>query len=855
MIDDEIQKAIRIGETNKEVIQLAHNWCGHLGVEIRGGVGLVEAETGLPIGMRSFKCPYASAQGFAGMDLRSIVLDFYDRNCVGCKQRLPIRLPNLSGLVAERDTAQRRAKELAHSEKVRQLAKLDARAARREQLSAHCAPAQSGLFELIDRLDREPNEETKRVLLETAAAVPSKFDRAVQDALFDLLDTGRHLSTAAALEVLLKIEADSARVCDAALKLLASGHHSRLAGQAVQKGLSTQHDHLITDALVGIIHFAMSSHGFLGGRHDVGDPLPLLRAYDLFPSKVLISLREQLRRPEKQFRIEACNAILLIMQINPDFATQIADEIARSVGLPDDIYGESGSSAHWAARALAQALLYRPEAIDELIQQQLSFADEEKADALLDVYHQVLRRDDLDNPDDHDKAGHAIAYSRLVELVTRNTETHTLRKVLHFLQHVAADFPELLARHAETLLGGAALIAEELEQPQVAGSSLSLKPDMLKVMENASRRLTLNSALTALGSLLGLAASRAPNSFGALTINMFEDLGEQHARLKAVLVKCFEKMAACNASLAMTIPPLYKAMTDQASLVRSSAANACAALSHYSPEDLPDLLYETFLLLLSDPYVIVHQAAVEALRTFRLPAKLAARVPQLLTMLIGTYRNSRSDDRFLSSCINRLLAMSKKDFTLPVEVHKVIIKLVAEIDPDAAMEVVKHQGRTLRGSPGYTALIVKLMTASELSEYSITDLIEELYASSPSEIRAEAEKLRAVVKNCSAQEYDITNELLEILTIAGMWGTAADIAVDATAKFDDTAWDRGQKLRSLARQLSAQIELAAENRDFDGVGDLTVRWRGTLRQIKQDNEDNEKKRDPFFGIPMPNPGE
>jgi len=41
-MDDSIQKAIRIGERNKEIIELAQNWCGHLEVRQSGGVGLVE---------------------------------------------------------------------------------------------------------------------------------------------------------------------------------------------------------------------------------------------------------------------------------------------------------------------------------------------------------------------------------------------------------------------------------------------------------------------------------------------------------------------------------------------------------------------------------------------------------------------------------------------------------------------------------------------------------------------------------------------------------------------------------------------------------------------------------------------
>jgi HEAT repeat protein len=853
-MDDGIQKAIKMGEANKHVIQLAQNWCGHIGVKIFGGIGLVEIQTGLPIGHRSFKCPHAAAQGFAGADLRSVALDFYDRNCVGCKQRLPVRFPNLSQLVGERDTAQQRAKEAADREKARQLAKFEARAARREQLSHNCAPAQAGLFDLINRLDREPSEETKRILLETATSVPEKFNSAVQETLFELLSSGQYLQAGAAIETLLKIKADPARLCEAGLRLFASGHHSDFAGEAVQKGLNADHEPLIPEALAGIIHLAMSFHGFLGGGHRVGNPLPLLKVYELFPSKILAGVRDQLRGPEKEQRIEACNAVLSILQVDPDFGARIAGELIRSISLPDDGYGETGSAAHWAARSLAQGMLYRPDAIDTIVQEQLPFADEEKAEALLDVYHQALRRDDLEEGEDHGHAARALAYSRLVQSLTRRAESHALSKVVSFLQYDAKDFPDLLEQHAETLLGAAALIAEELDTPDAAGSSLSLKPDMLKALETGSRRMTLNSALNALADLMGLAASQAPKEFGASIIKMFGELGEQHGRLKSILVKCFGRMAANSTTLSLAIPSLYRAMTDQSSLVRSAAAGACGALARYEPEDLPELLHDTFLLLLSDPFVIVHQSAVEALEQFPVPQARVPHVIQLLMSWVITYRNSRSNARFLAACINQLLSFSAEQ-SLPLNLRDAIVRIIAEMDTDAALKVVRRQGRMLRGSAGYTALLVRLLAEAELSEYDVSDLVEELYTSDPAEIRSDAKNIVTAAKNCSALEHDITNELLEILTSTGAWKAAAEIARNATARFTDSVWDRPMRLRSLARQLSAEIEAASADGDLDVIAKLTARWRDTLAQMAKDDEDNQKNRNPVFGIPIPNPSE
>jgi hypothetical protein len=129
--DSEFERAINIGQANKRIIELARNWCAHLTVERCGGTGLVEVQTGLPIGMRQFKCPHANAAGMAGMDLEHIALDFYDRNCEGCRKRLPVNLPNLSEIVADRDKALQRAKEAEALEAEAEKHALDARATRR----------------------------------------------------------------------------------------------------------------------------------------------------------------------------------------------------------------------------------------------------------------------------------------------------------------------------------------------------------------------------------------------------------------------------------------------------------------------------------------------------------------------------------------------------------------------------------------------------------------------------------------------------------------------------------------------------------------------------------------------------
>src|SRR6476619_8213717 len=99
-------------------MKLVRNGCAHVTVRKHSGVGLVEIQTGLPIGHHFLECPHAPAGGMAAWDLADTAVDFYDRNCVDCKHRQPVGLPNISKLVAERDARKKvREQEQARGER------------------------------------------------------------------------------------------------------------------------------------------------------------------------------------------------------------------------------------------------------------------------------------------------------------------------------------------------------------------------------------------------------------------------------------------------------------------------------------------------------------------------------------------------------------------------------------------------------------------------------------------------------------------------------------------------------------------------------------------------------------------
>ena len=186
--DRRINMAIASGERNKEAVELIRNWCRHARVQKFGGVGLVEAQTGLPIGHHSMACAYAPAGGMAMWDLGEAALDFHDRNCAGCIYRAPVGLPNLSKLLGERDKV--RAEHAREEERRKEAlaARHTARKERRAILRAGLPPLAAAIIDYVDELDGPSPKEAAVKLLGIAELAPDTFEPTVVSYFFELLE-------------------------------------------------------------------------------------------------------------------------------------------------------------------------------------------------------------------------------------------------------------------------------------------------------------------------------------------------------------------------------------------------------------------------------------------------------------------------------------------------------------------------------------------------------------------------------------------------------------------------------------------------------------------------------------------
>jgi hypothetical protein len=352
--DQKIQETIALGQANKRVLELAQNWCLHLRAELRGGIGMVEMATKLPIGMRAITCPYARADGLAGMDLKAIALDFYDRNCVGCLDRKPGRFPNLSELVTERDEAAKRYEADRTRFSAEQARKLAERRRRRAERKNGADEPRLGIYEAIDRLDEEQAKEERDVLEQIAKASPDRFTSDVVESLFEVANAEGWGRTEGALRALRALGADSVRLGASALGALARGDSVRTASSILSDHLLPEHRDLVKPASWYIIKNAAPSD-VIGLQRVLGDPAALIVAFGLFPDIIHGSLATMLTSRLKDDRIDACEALMSIIDTHPSAGLELAPALIGSLQLPNDVY-DRGSAAHAVKRVLANTM-------------------------------------------------------------------------------------------------------------------------------------------------------------------------------------------------------------------------------------------------------------------------------------------------------------------------------------------------------------------------------------------------------------------------------------------------------------------------------------------------------------------
>lgn len=839
----EMERYQALGERNQRALELAQNWCAHLEVDVDGGVGLIEELSGLPIATRVFRCPYARDTGWRMREAQEAAVHFYDHNCNGCPHRQPVRLPNLLELVAARDAERTRRAEVAERADAEARARLEARAERRRAFQSGMDAAEAGLLDLISRLDTDVTAEGLEALLQIAQATPERFGAGIQEALYDLFDAGGELRTAAALGALDLIGADPARVAAAAVEALARGEAIARAAAMVPPRLSYCSAEQISRSSAALIYQAASQWGSFPGRG--GEPEPLIAVYGRFPETVAAALQDHLRRGSEFARHDACEAIEALSAHDPELVLALAPDVIRAALREQDGFMERGRAA--ALRALAAGFRSRPDALERVLASAMERGTADDRAVLFGVYGQIIRNAPRD-PETSQLRALEIALERVIATLAMRPDDARLDHAREALKSAARHYRQLLLPHVTTLLGAAALFAQDLDAWPPPATLHDPRPEEVRALESLSRRNGLHVTLREIVETVGGLSQAHPEVRRDL-VNYLDGLDEEHERLRAALVDALGEMGQDRAAVGIMLPTLYTAMGSRSQLVRMSAARAYGEILRNSGEDLPDLVHEMFLLLLFDPFLIVHQAAVRALGFSNIPDRHAAEAAQTIGGLIRYYSNSRSDDHFLGEAVDVYLSLRRRDRASDSGEKRILIGILGQMDPNAAWKTVRFHGYQLRSEPEYADLLVSIIGNPKTYSFGMLEPVQELGGLPSSDVRRVAASIPAAARAASTSEDRLTEYFLEMLGSAGAWPEAVQIAADEADASDPTEWGLARRLRSQALRTAAELEGAAG--DPGRMAELANRWDELLIAMEEDEQRRPQPGGFPFDFPLP----
>lgn len=857
--DLDYASTVHAGTRNQDAKKLIHNWCQHARVEKFGGTGLIEQMTGLPIGHHAMVCDYAVGGWSAAWLLENAALQFHDANCVGCTKRVPVRLPNLSTLLARRERERELAQAEADAATRKSEFELQARNEERARVRALLSGASATFLDDVRALDQERSDAASQRLIQSARLAPEILVPPLVEHLFSLLESGEHWFDLAGLTILAEHAADQSRLTRCAMTRLSTGHAIDLAAEVVAHRASLVLVDDVPGAIIGLGYVAAPPPPEYP-RDQVKEPKPaaLLELVARFPDEVDRGL-QALLADRSGFRVTvAARALRLLISKDGWWAKQFVRSLAAHLSRLDRLVDAERDSefdkvAHQLKQAIATAFLVEPELTDSELMRQFESASDDGEERLASVYEHVINRMDGGRGEGQQilyAKPYKVALRRIVALAEKSENTQVLQHLLSALRHPDESLIPIARDVMDVLLGGGALVDARM-QASSSTSPLMRPHNPLEAMEQQSR----NSSLWYLRSaLIGLAVQGARKDSEALIA--FESFLANRAALGdtfgAAIIQEIAPLMQNATGLRALLPHLYTAMVGPSTLGRAAAAHALEKLGEARFSELPDLVAEALQQMVLDPYVIVHKAAVSALGHVRLPARLQRDTYHALINLVAYYRDNE-DQEFLLECMEALRRCKQDDPDFATRDGRVLVALLDCIKP----ELLLGSGhvyfvRSLGEIEGFGALALKLLAASR-SEYEVDHALDLVDAIPSGTLGTHRTAILAAVAAHPTEGY-ACSRLVELLTRDGQWEAALEIARLRVEAISGTSRDRLLKLFALQLQLRVQFEVHLAHGQVEDALATGRAWQDAGREIAEIRARHEKS-DPFRSVLRPAPGQ
>ena len=832
MTDERIEETLDKGRANQANFRLVMNWCSHIRIQRYGGVGILEEATRVPIGHFGPECDHAGPDGSYSWDIRASAVDFYDRHCRGCALRQPVREPDLSVWVVERDkqAAEDAAREAAAAKAVAEA--LTARRDERIALRLGLLPAAANVVDQLDALDGGGTAFLVTQFVETAYLAPEAFPPLIIDYLFRHIEAGELWIEDAALGALTFLGAAPARLVRVAAAALGRGNLERFAVKAFLRNRAEARLEEVAAAFPALVELARPNREpFTPLRRILRAPLALLTRS--FPAEVASQIRGHLDSglPDGVSRASrAVDAVALPAEMVGSSVRDFVAAWVRARWLPDPRtpgHGAREVAARDLESAVAELFRRDPKTVDDLLQQFLAGASDNGEVRIFKTYQSILRDRSLSDSGPATEA-EEIAFQRLLRAAPKVTNWDALNEITHAFDEKPRRLIGLAKTFKDELLGTAIMMDERL----VAFDAQPEPTIFLEVLERRNRRHSLQG-LRATFVAWAAAGVAATGDLAAYT-KALENIPESRGGFAACMIEHAVGLANDVAGLNAILPVLYAGLMGASVAGRGAAVIAFGKLPANLRLHIPDLLYESFLLALTDPYVYVHKSALSALRDIKLPERFDQPVRRALANLVSVYGSEAKDHDTVMNCIELLVGRYLDGKACAGEYGTYLVGVMNKVPSWSLSSHMRYLARALGRARGITPLLMRLLTDPEAADHEIEAALDALSELPNDVLHAERATLATVTAGSSWETHRRVHGVVELMGRIGAWDEAVEVAERARSDIPDTRRERPRRRRMelLAAAASYERALAAGDADYATAAET---WRALLATIEREH--------------------
>lgn len=861
MIEKELERSREIGERNLVVLRLLENWCAHAEVARESGGGLLEQLTGLPLSMCRVTCKHERVVGSISMHLERNALDFYDRNCIDCTERQPVGLPNLSELVGQRDARRAEAQCLRERKERAAREALELRRTQRERVFPSPTAAQASLVRLLDGLDTDGSAEAAEDFEAAVAAVTDESNDDFLEAIASVVAVGGMHRSVGGLRALEISSFPRSRLVRLALESLRGRERAAVVVELAARHMEYADSGDLRSAVKDLVWVCRRPHFPAPGEAN-GHTSALVSAHRFHPDMVESTIHEALGQEAPAWRQAASSAATALLAENHDVDVEsLCDSLLASFRLPDSPEGE-GPTYRVLARLLGRLVCRHSAIVLPLLRRHEDDDHEQVKAGVFRCYCSVLERHGVVFEEEDEEADaswgpdsvQSEVMSRVLAVTTGLPNDDRRREAVELLRSAEKS----LGRFADpsvyvvTMLGAAAQASSHVETlSRPSRLIVDPRPANVQQMERHGDTSWLSSLAYELVRLVAWIATdhanmEARRKSGELYIETLKALPPMADRFRSQLVRHLGALYRRREWRNGVLPEIYSALAHPSVAVRAAAGEAYEGVCHaVSPEALPTLLHESFLVHLQDPYVAVHKRAVATLKHIKVAEAFADQAAGFVARLIEIYLNEpaeQRDDYFVADSLSVLVRLMRARGNERGLRH--VVRVAHRLRPEALYSLLRDTIWHLRNVRGIAALLLRVpYRATIWEDYQTEFLLRELARLPRAEIADAASRIIEVGVEAGRQRLHSVIRLMKILDANGESAAAREMLSTALAGAGTDRVNLRVRLTISLYLKALEIEQAVADGDTGRVEELAESLEAIERELAEDEELNRERRE------------